>query len=224
MAGSPVESMPAEISQTLDRGLRLLDVVALEPSGYSIGELATRLDLNRTVVYRLVATLERHGLAHRDDSGRVTAGLGLIPLAQAVRPVLQARTVPVLRALADELGATAHLTVAEGDEAIAIAVVEPRWTDVHVAYRVGARHDVHEAAAGRAILIGAARAAGSTTEPMYVASAGELQRGAQGVAAPVLGVPGLEASIGIVSLRGFDTHDVGLKVVRAAAAVTDALT
>lgn len=215
--------MAAEISQTLDRGLRLLDTVAVEPAGYSIGELADRLGLNRTVVYRLVATLERHGLAHRDESGRVTAGLGLIPLGQAVRPVLQARTVPVLRVLADELGATAHLTVAEGEEAIAIAVVEPRWTDFHVAYRVGARHDVHDAAAGRAILIGRTRVAGSAAEPMYVASAGELQRGAQGVAAPVLGVPGLEASVGIVSLHDIDAHVVGPQVVRAAAAITRAL-
>lgn len=216
--------MAAEISQTLDRGLRLLDAVALEPAGYSIGELAERLGLNRTVVYRLVATLERHGLAHRDEAGRVTAGLGLIPLGQAVRPVLQSRTVPVLRVLADELGATAHLTVAEGDEAIAIAVVEPRWTDFHVAYRVGARHDVRAAAAGRAILLGRTRPAGSTADPNYVASAGELQRGAQGVAAPVLGVPGLEASIGIVSLHDIDAHEVGPGIVRAAGAIARALT
>lgn len=215
--------MPAEISQTLDRGIRLLAAVASEPSGYSIGQLAERLGLNRTVVYRLVATLEGHGLAHRDESGRVTAGLGLIPLGQAVRPVLQSRTLPVLRVLADELGATAHLTVAEGDEATAIAVVEPRWTDFHVAYRVGARHDVHDAAAGRAILIGRTRTAGSRSEPMYVASAGELQRGAQGVAAPVLGVPGLDASIGIVSLHDIEAHEVGPQIVRAAAAVAHAL-
>ena len=215
--------MVAEISQTLDRGLRLLDAVALEPAGYSIGELAERLDLNRTVVYRLVATLERHGLAHRDSSGRVTAGLGLIPLGQAVRPVLQARTVPVLRVLADELGATAHLTVAEGDEAIAIAVVEPRWTDFHVAYRVGARHDVRDAAAGRAILLGRTHVNATSAETRYVASAGELQRGAQGVAAPVLGVPELEASIGIVSLHDLDVPDIGPKVVRAAGAVARAL-
>lgn len=215
--------MAPEISQTLDRGLRLLDTVAVEPGGYTIGELAERLELNRTVVYRLVATLELHGLVHRDRSGRVTAGLGLIPLSHAVRPVLQARTTPVLRTLADELGATAHLTVAEGDEAIAIAVVEPRWTDFHVAYRVGARHDVHDAAAGRAILLGRSMAAGSPERTAYVASAGELQRGARGVAAPVRGIDGIDASIGIVSLHDLDVDEVGPMVVRAAAAVARAL-
>lgn len=215
--------MPAEISQTLDRGLRLLHVVAAEPSGYAIGELAERLELNRTVVHRLVATLERHGLVHRDHAGRVAAGLGLVPLAHAVHPVLQARAAPILRTLADDLGATAHLTIAEGDEAFAIAVVEPRWTDVHVAYRVGARHDVHDAAAGRAILLGRAVRAGREAGVGYAASAGELQHGAQGVAAPVLGVDGLDASIGIVSLHDLDAGQVGPRVIRAAATAARAL-
>lgn len=216
--------MPAEISQTLDRGLRLLDVVAAEPTGYAIGELADRLELNRTVVYRLVTTLERHGLVHRDPTGRVTAGLGLVPLAHAVHPVLQASTAPILRKLADDVGATAHLTVAEGDEAIAIAVVEPRWTDFHVAYRVGARHDVRDAAAGRAILLARSIRAGRTGDVAYAASVGELQHGAQGVAAPVIGVDGLDASIGIVSLQDLDADKVGPRVVGAASAAARALT
>lgn len=215
--------MAAEISQTFDRGLRLLQAVAAEPSGYAIGELAERLELNRTVVHRLVATLERHGLVHRDSAGRVTAGLGLVPLAQAVHPVLQARAAPILRALADDLGATAHLTVAEGDEAFAIAVVEPRWTDVHVAYRVGARHDVRDAAAGRAILLGRSIRAGRDSDAAYAASVGELQRGAQGVAAPLLGVDGLDASLGIVSLHDLDAEQIGPRVVRAAATAARAL-
>ncbi|MGH3425146.1 MAG: IclR family transcriptional regulator, partial [Nocardioidaceae bacterium] len=143
-----------ETSQTLDRGLRLLELVASAPAGYSISELSEHLRLNRTVVYRLVATLEQHGLARRGAGGRITAGLGLFRLGQSVQPVLQAKATPVLRALADEVGATAHLTIAEGDEATAVAVVEPRWTDFHVAYRVGARHHVREAAAGKAIELG----------------------------------------------------------------------
>lgn len=215
--------MPAEISQTLDRGLRLLAAVSGEPTGFAIGDLAERLGLNRTVVYRLVTTLERHGLVHRDQTGRVTAGLGLIPLAHEVHPVLQSRAAPILRTLADDVGATAHLTVAEGDEAVAIAVVEPRWTDVHVAYRVGARHDVHEAAAGRAILLGRSAVRGTCAEPAYVSSTGELQQGAEGVAAPVLGIGGLDASLGVVGLRELDAERVGPRVVRASAEVARAL-
>lgn len=40
----------------------------------------------------------------------------------------------------------------DGSEALAVAVVEPTWTDYHVAYRAGFRHPLDRGAAGRAIL------------------------------------------------------------------------
>ncbi|MCD6638863.1 MAG: helix-turn-helix domain-containing protein, partial [Nocardioides sp.] len=43
--------MAAETSQTLDRGLRVLAVLAECSEGLTVTELATRLDVNRTVVY-----------------------------------------------------------------------------------------------------------------------------------------------------------------------------
>src|SRR4051794_41490515 len=146
--------MAAETSQTLDRGLRVLRTLAATPSGLSITALAAEIGVNRTVVYRLVATLEQHGLARRDASGRLHVGLGVLALARGLQPVLRELANPVLRGLAEQLGSTAHLTVADGGEALAIAVVEPSWTDYHVAYRVGARHPLEQGAAGKAILLG----------------------------------------------------------------------
>ena len=206
--------MAAETSQTLDRGLRVLEVLAATPSGLTITALAAQVGVNRTVVYRLVATLEGHGLARRDAAGLVHVGLGVLALARGLQPVLRELAGPVLRSLAEELGMTAHLTVADGGEALAIAVVEPTWTDFHVGYRVGARHPLGQGAAGRAILLG------RTESPEgYVETAGELQAGARGVAAPVLGLDGLEASVGIVTLGELDAATVGPLVVAAAARV-----
>lgn len=206
--------MAAETSQTLDRGLRVLRTLAAAPHGLSITALATEIGVNRTVVYRLVTTLEQHGLARRDGSGRLHVGLGVLALARGLQPVLRELANPVLRALAERLGSTAHLTVADGGEALAIAVVEPSWTDYHVAYRVGARHPLELGAAGKAILLG--RSPGGAA---YVETVGEIQAGAHGVAAPVLGVEGLEASVGIVSLGDFDAAEFGPEVVSAAAQV-----
>ena len=207
--------MPAETSQTLDRGLRVLDVLASAPGGLTVTELATRLEVNRTVVYRLVSTLEQHALIRRDPRGRLHVGLGVLHLASAVQPVLRDLAVPVLRELAEAVGCTAHLTVADGEEALALAVVEPSWTDFHVSYRIGSRHPLNQGAAGKAILLG--RQPGG--EP-YAATAGELQAGAHGLAAPVRGVEGLEASVGIVTLGGaIDVDRIGPMVRDAAAAV-----
>ena len=57
--------MPAETSQTLDRGLQVLEVLADHPEGLTVTQLARELDVSRTIVYRLVVTLEQHGLLRR---------------------------------------------------------------------------------------------------------------------------------------------------------------
>lgn len=203
--------MATETSQTLDRGLKVLEVLAVSPQGLTITALASQVGVNRTVVYRLVATLQDHGLARRDAAGLVHIGLGVLGLARGLQPVLRDLTSPVLRALAEKLGMTAHLTVADGGEALAVAVVEPTWTDFHVGYRVGARHPLGKGAAGRAILLGRSGADGG-----YVETSGELQAGAHGVAAPVPSLEGLEASVGIVTLGDLDVDAVGPQVVAAA--------
>jgi DNA-binding IclR family transcriptional regulator len=210
--------MATETSQTLDRGLHVLRVLSDTPAGLTITELAARLAVNRTVVYRLVTTLEQHALVRRDQKGRLYVGLGILHLASAVQPVLRDLAVPVLRELAEAVGCTAHLTVADGDEALALAVVEPSWTDFHVAYRVGARHDLRQGAAGKAILLGR-----DGHSDAYAVTTGELQTGARGLAAPVRGVEGLEASVGVVTLGDFDLDLVGPRVSAAARQVASRL-
>lgn len=211
--GGSLWPVAAEISQTLDRGLRLLSLLAESGGGLTVTEAAGSLGVNRTVVYRLAATLELHGLLRRAADGRLSLGFAALGLAGAVHPLLRRAALPALRELAEDLGATAHLTVADGGEALAVAVVEPSWTAYHVAYRVGSRHALDRGAAGKAIL------AGRTDEASYVATEGELQPGAHGVAAPVLGVTGVEASVGVVAMGEFDAATIGPRVVAAAAGV-----
>ena len=90
--------MPTETSQTLDRGLRVLRVLAESPEGLTVTELSNRLQVNRTVVYRLVSTLEQHSMVRRDARGRLHVGLGVLHIASAVHPVLRDVAGPVLRA------------------------------------------------------------------------------------------------------------------------------
>ncbi len=203
--------MASETSQTLDRGLRVLRVLSESPDGLTVTELSGRLEVNRTVVYRLVSTLEQHGLVRRDARSRLFVGLGVLHLASGVQPLLRDLAMPVLRRLAESVGSTAHLTVADGDEALALAVVEPTWTDFHVSYRVGARHPLSQGAAGKAIAL--TDPAGSA----YAVTSGELQSGARGLAAPGLGVEGLHASGGVVTLDGAIDEDVVAPQVMAAA-------
>lgn len=217
MSTQPGSRPSSETSQTLDRGVQVLELLADADGGLTVTELATAVGVGRPVVYRLLATLEARSLVRRDSSGRYRLGLGVLHLARAVQPLLREAALPVLRRLADSVGATAHLTVVDGHDAVAVAVVEPSWTDFHVAYRVGSRHPLDVGAAGRAIL------AGRRGRSTCVATRGELQAGAHGVAAPVVGVPGFEGSVGVVSLGPLDTAQAGPQVERAAAEVAAAL-
>lgn len=217
MATSDRRERGGETAQTLDRGLRLLHLVADAPEGLTITEAATRLGVGRAVVYRLIGALAEHGMVRRDGSGRLRLGGGVLHLARRAQPLLAEGAMPALRRLAEQAGATAHLTVVEGGECVALAVVEPSWTAFHVAYRTGSRHPLDRGAAGRAILAGRAGRSGP------VATSGELQAGAYGVAAPVLGVPGLEASVGVVALAPLDAAAVGEQVLAAANAIGHAL-
>ena len=60
-------------------------------------------------------------------------------------------------------------------------MVEPTWTDYHVAYRAGFRHPLDRGAAGRAILSARTQ---PLRDPGYTLTHGELEAGASGAAAP----------------------------------------
>ncbi|MFC4470840.1 IclR family transcriptional regulator [Streptomyces xiangluensis] len=214
--------MTAETSQTLDRGLRVLKLLADTDHGLTVTELSSKLGVNRTVVYRLLATLEQHALVRRDLGGRARVGLGVLRLGRQVHPLVREAALPALRSLAEDIGATAHLTLVDGTEALAVAVVEPTWTDYHVAYRAGFRHPLERGAAGKAILAARA-AAGTVADPGYTLTHGELEAGASGAAAPLLGVTGVEGSVGVVMLADSVPERVGARVVDAAKEVAEAL-
>jgi DNA-binding IclR family transcriptional regulator len=207
-----------ETSQTLDRGLRLLRLVADRgATGITVTEIARELDIGRPVVYRLVATLSEHSLVRRAPDAKVRLGPGVLYFAAALHPALRQAAGPILRRLADAAGATAHFTITDGGEALALVVVEPTWTDFHVGYRVGSRHPLERGAAGRAILAGRRGDAGVVT------TRGELQQGATGLSAAVLGLPVLEASVGVVTVKTLDEGRVAGLVSQAAVALGEAL-
>jgi DNA-binding IclR family transcriptional regulator len=206
-----------EIAQTLDRGLRLLRLIADAPGGLTVTEAAAQLGVGRAVVYRLAATLTEHSMIRRDGAGRLRLGTGLLHLAHRSQPMIADAARPVLRGLAESVGATAHLTMADGAEAVALVIVEPSWTELHVAYRSGTRHAMDRGAAGRAIV------AGRRGDRGWVATTGELQPGAYGIAAAIIGIDGLEASVGVIALAPLDPDTVGPAVLTAAAAIARTL-
>lgn len=215
-------------SQTFGKGLRVLAALRAHQDGLTVGTIATEVGVHRTVVYRLLGTLRAHGLITQQSDGRFRLGLGLIELAGGVRSTLREAAHPHLVTLADEVTATAFLTLADGDEAVSANVVPPRNSKLHVGYRAGLRHPLEVSAAGVAILATRApqpherTAVTNARERGYAVTTSELEPGAWGLAATLPGP--IAASIGVVALTELDETTVAKAVLRTTQTIAATLT
>jgi DNA-binding IclR family transcriptional regulator len=218
-------------SQTLDRGIRILEHLATAGTAQSITDIAAGLGLHRSITYRLLRTLETHELVERDTAGRYWLGVGVSALARSVRSDLQTAALPRLEALAANLSMTAFLVVRVGGEAVTVASVEPRDTAAHVVYRPGTRHPLDRGAPGLALLMpeppsaddrDALREARRTG---WAGSHGEVIPGFRSVAAPVLGPDGgARAALAVVFVdAAAAVEQIGAAVVAAARKVAAGL-
>ena len=192
LEASPANAAPASAktpgSQTLDRGIRALELVAATPGGMTVQEVADRLEVHRTIAHRLLATLADHHLIARGPDNRFRAGGGLIALASGLQSTLRDTAMPIMRELAEELESTVVLLVREGEEVVGIAVAAPTNSTYHLAFRTGSRHPLGRGSAGICLLSALPPRAGERPEVTrartqgFAVSRGEVEPGAHGLA------------------------------------------
>jgi DNA-binding IclR family transcriptional regulator len=136
----------------VERAIEILDVMCGMGDAPSIKELAQRLDIPRSTVYRILNSFEAHGLAVRATDGTWAPGPRLLRYAQAVPRGVDLVTVaqPALDDLANALGATAKLSVLDGDAALVVATAESAST-YSITTRVGRRFPLHAGAASKVL-------------------------------------------------------------------------
>lgn len=138
-------------SQTLSRGIRMLELLAEAATPPTIADLASSLGVHRSIAYRILRTLEDHGLVLRDASGGVQLAPRMAALARGVSRDLQAAALPALTAAANDLGMTAFLAVLDRNDVVTLVSVEPSHAHASVAQRPGSRHPLMAGAPGIAI-------------------------------------------------------------------------
>lgn len=187
------DDKPTSRSQTLDRGLMILELIGRASTPLTVAQISRTLGLHRSIVYRLVRTLEDRDFVVREGGDAYRLGLGLLALRQGVASDLGAILTPELRSLADELGYATFVVVQSGSEVVTRVVVEPTDPGPMFTLRVGQRHPVDRGAPGRAVLMHAPYRTGEdprTTEARdrgWAQSHGEVLDGVSAIAVPLLG-------------------------------------
>jgi DNA-binding IclR family transcriptional regulator len=178
-------------SQTLARGLSALQLVADAPAGLTVQQVADGIGVHRTIAYRLLGTLAQFRLVAKGEDGRYRPAASLAVLGASFDRNVRQLSVPILRALADDLGTTVSLLVAEGDQQVAVAVIVPTQVAYQLAFHEGSRYPLDRGAAGIALLaclpprpeerdlVARARQQG------WVITHGEIEPNTYGLAVPV---------------------------------------
>ncbi|MBL0151735.1 MAG: IclR family transcriptional regulator [Ideonella sp.] len=138
----------------LMRGLQLLMQFSRDERELSGAELSRRLDLPRASVFRMLHTLQQCGFVERVGDG-VTYRLGLAVLRLGFEYLssmeLTEHGRPVIEALRDACGYSAHLVVRDGREVVFIGKAPGRSALFH-SIQVGARLPAHATVLGRLLL------------------------------------------------------------------------
>lgn len=137
-----------------DQTLRILRHLARRPAPVAATALARELEIPRSTVYHLLATLEAHGfVVHLPQERRWALGMSAFELAggYARQEPLARLGRPVVAALADRVGESAHLAVMSGRDVLYI-VEERAARRPALVTDVGVRLPAHLTATGRAML------------------------------------------------------------------------
>src|SRR5580704_13806270 len=170
-----------EISSTGDQMLTVLLTIARRGPATPT-EIASMLNINRTVVHRLVNTLHQRAFLRRRPDGYVVGPMA-VRLAETVESDLRRIAMPAMLRLADETGETVVLHSIDGHEAV---VIDQAVSERHVVR-------AHPEPAWLRRQLEQIRKAG------HAISADELQRGVHGLAAPILDAHGhARASIAVL--------------------------
>ena len=138
--------------QSVDRAVALLRAIAGAPHPATVWELANLAGINRSTAWRLLGTLERHGLVERDPiTQRYAIGYTAVQLASgAGYDGLARRVRPILERVARSSGESVTLAAARRFSLVYVDQVDP--TGVPWPNWLGRQLPLHATSAGKVFL------------------------------------------------------------------------
>jgi len=127
--------------QVIERAIGMIELLWKNGPELSQTELASRLGLHKSTVFRILTVLENHRFVEKDStSGKYRLGTKLfeIGVSAGSHVNLRDKARPCLKRLVYETGETAHLCVLDDGEILYLEKVEAQRT-VRVPSNVGRR-------------------------------------------------------------------------------------
>lgn len=139
------------MSQTLDRALTILDLVAKRPQ--RINDIATELGVHPSTALRLLHTLRKHGFVREMDHHLYRLGPATFRLGFRALEEIDIRSVAltVMHKLGEQTRETVHLGVLAGNDVVYVEKVEAKHP-VRMYSRIGAVAPLHCTGVAKAIL------------------------------------------------------------------------
>lgn len=184
-------------SLTVEKAVDLLERIAASPEGIRNLDLAREAGLDKSTSHRLLATLERRGLVHRDPrTMRFVLGTRLLELATgaALSSTLVAR--PYLHELVELTGESASFSLLVGGSYLCVDAVQAPH-EIRFALELGRPYPLNAGATGKVILAFNREAAERTLR-------GELRRYA---ANTIVSATELDTQLALIRRRGFASSD-----------------
>lgn len=137
--------------QVIGRAARILRAIR-DSGSVSLSQLALKVGLPRTTVWRIVASLESEGLlTTRNPESRIQLGIELVSLAAAVRHDLRRELRPYLEELSLQVDETVDLALLDKDHVLFLDQVT-RLKRLRAVSGVGVTFPLHCTANGKALL------------------------------------------------------------------------
>ncbi len=137
--------------QSVDRALRLVEILAESTGDMGLGELASAASLPQGTTHRILRTLSSRGWVLRSGERRYAPGTTLIRFSSVAQRALAIAAEPYLGELVAISGESANLAVLEGDHAVYLAQV-PSPYRLRTFAEVGHRIPLHSTGVGKVLL------------------------------------------------------------------------
>jgi IclR family KDG regulon transcriptional repressor len=148
------ETVHNYLLSSVKNALRILHFFTIDEPEHGIRELARKLNLSKSTIQRLMATLASEGFITKDIvTQKYRLGVSLLALSNVVTNHLEIHreALPILEQLVEKTGETAHVGILEGTKLVYLHIIESK-RPIRIFTGIGKRIPCYCTGGGKAIL------------------------------------------------------------------------